>query len=83
MKHFGFKFNMLIKKKRCHIAWQRDYIKFLNEKVYFCDYRLDNPEGKLALQFVDYSEKRSLPITIPDYRHIHQVVFTRRNLMIF
>ncbi|XP_023329887.1 sorting nexin-27 [Eurytemora carolleeae] len=34
--------------------------------------RFDNSEGKLGLQFVDYSEKRSLPITIPDYRHIHQ-----------
>ena len=65
-----------------HCLVERLY-QILNEKVYFCDYRLEHPEGKLALQFVDYSEKRSLPITIPDYKHIHQVVFARGNLMIF
>ena len=26
----------------------------------------------LQTQYVDYSEKRSLPITIPDYRHLSQ-----------
>jgi len=34
--------------------------------------RLENPEGGYHPQYVDYSEKRSLPITVPDYRHIHQ-----------
>ena len=23
-------------------------------------------------RYVDYSEKRSLPITVPDYKHVHE-----------
>ena len=45
-----------------------------HERLVIIDaYRLETSEG-MALQFVDYSDKRSLPITIPDYRHIHQVL---------
>ena len=36
-------------------------------------YRMEHPEHHYHPQFLDYSEKRSLPITVPDYRHIHQV----------
>jgi len=34
--------------------------------------RLEPPEVGPGLQYVDYSEKRSLPITIPDYRHVSE-----------
>ena len=31
--------------------------------------RLDPPEHSES-EYIDYSEKRSLPITVPDYRHM-------------
>jgi len=34
--------------------------------------RMEHPEHQYHPQFIDYSEKRSLPITVPDYRHIQQ-----------
>ena len=36
-------------------------------------FRMEHPEHQYHPQFIDYSEKRSLPITVPDYRHIQQV----------
>ena len=33
--------------------------------------RLEPPESG-PVQYIDYSEKRSLPITIPDYKHVQE-----------
>jgi len=34
--------------------------------------RLEHPESQYQPSYVDYSEKRSLPITIPDYRYLNK-----------
>jgi hypothetical protein len=42
-------------------------VSYLSKYRYFI--RLEPPESVPGL-YIDYSEKRSLPITIPDYKHI-------------
>ena len=37
--------------------------------------RLEPPESG-PVQYVDYSEKRSLPITVPDYKHVQAELIT-------